>query len=92
MGKIIEDGGLSGYQKIRQWISGQRSSPHEMVATPISRGKSGQNPRPTCSTIVENPLQNGLFLQNKANFRKSQMDINLIITRNYEKNNALDTW
>jgi len=26
-----------------------------------------------------------IFLQNKANFRKSQMDVKLIITRNYEK-------
>jgi len=32
------------------------------------------------------------FMQNKANFRKSQMDVNLIITREYEKNIALDTW
>jgi hypothetical protein len=38
-----------------------------------------------CSTIVESPLQIDLFLQNKANFRKSQMNIKLIMTRNYEK-------
>jgi len=38
------------------------------------------------STIVENIRQIGLFMQNKANFRKSQMDITLIITSVYEKN------
>jgi len=37
------------------------------------------------STSVENVLQIGLFLQNKANFRKSQMDVTLNITRDYEK-------
>ncbi|MFQ6036008.1 MAG: hypothetical protein ACE5NM_09215, partial [Sedimentisphaerales bacterium] len=41
--------------------------------------------QPTFSTIVENPLQIGLFMQNKANFRKSQMDVKLIKTRDYEK-------
>jgi len=33
-----------------------------------------------------------IFMQNKANFRKIQMDVNLIITREYEKNIILDTW
>jgi len=32
------------------------------------------------------------FMQNKANFQKSQMDVKLIITRDYEKNIALDIW
>jgi len=32
------------------------------------------------------------FMQNKANFRKSQIDVNLIMTREYEKNIALDIW
>jgi len=36
-------------------------------------------------SIVENVLQIGLFLQNKANFRKSQMDIKLDILSDYEK-------
>jgi hypothetical protein len=39
----------------------------------------------TCSTIVENPLQIGQNMQNKANFKKSQMDVRLNISRNYEK-------
>ncbi len=29
--------------------------------------------------------KSALFMQNKANFRKSQMDVNLIMTREYEK-------
>jgi hypothetical protein len=40
---------------------------------------------PHFSTFVENFLQINLFLQNKANFRKSQMDVTLIITSNYKK-------
>ncbi|MHC4173187.1 MAG: hypothetical protein ACYTBX_17345 [Planctomycetota bacterium] len=39
---------------------------------------------PTCSTIVEDSLQISSFMQNKANFRKSQVNVNLYITRNYE--------
>jgi len=46
----------------------------------------------TFSTIVENVRQINLFLQNKANFRKSQMNISLIITRDYEKNIEQDIW
>jgi hypothetical protein len=41
---------------------------------------------PHYSTFVESIRQISLFMQNKANFRKSQMDIKLIITRDYEKN------
>jgi len=36
------------------------------------------------STSVENPLQIYLFMQNKPNFRKSQMNVNSLITMNYE--------
>ena len=35
------------------------------------------------STNVENPLQIGPFLQNKPNFRKSQMNVSDYITREY---------
>ncbi len=41
---------------------------------------------PTCSTSVENIRQIGVFLQNKANFRNGQMNINSFITKDYEKN------
>jgi len=41
------------------------------------------------STIVEIALQNHLFMQNKANFRKSQMNISCYITMDYDK---MDTW
>jgi len=33
-----------------------------------------------------------IFLQNKANFRKSQMDVKLITTRDYEKIIEQDIW
>ncbi len=35
-------------------------------------------------TTVEESLQINLFMQNKANFRKSQMNITDFITKNYE--------
>ena len=36
------------------------------------------------STIVESSLQIGLFMQNKANFRKSQVGVSPLITKDYE--------
>lgn len=36
------------------------------------------------STTVENPLQISPFLQNKPNFRKSQMNKTNVLTRDYE--------
>ncbi len=36
------------------------------------------------STSVEDPLQINLFMQNKPNFQKSQMNVNLCLTKNYE--------
>ncbi|MDH4240413.1 MAG: hypothetical protein OEW48_12700 [Phycisphaerae bacterium] len=41
------------------------------------------------STLVERSLQIHLFMQNKPNFRKSQMSVNSLITADYEQ---LDTW
>jgi hypothetical protein len=43
----------------------------------------------TISTTVESALQNHLFMQNEPNFRKSQMNVNNVLTREYEKK---DTW
>jgi hypothetical protein len=37
------------------------------------------------STLVESALQIRLFMQNKANFRKSQMNVNKVLTRDYKK-------
>ena len=37
------------------------------------------------STTVEESLQIRLFMQNKANFRKSQMNVNKEMTKDYEK-------
>jgi hypothetical protein len=39
---------------------------------------------PTCSTLVEDPLQIGPFMQNKANLRNEQMNISSFITSKYE--------
>ena len=36
-------------------------------------------------TTVKNSLQIRLFMQNKANFRKSQMNVNKVLTKDYEK-------
>jgi hypothetical protein len=41
------------------------------------------------STIVEDPLQTGPFMQNKANFRNSQINISSFTTSKYEQ---LDIW
>jgi len=41
------------------------------------------------STTVESALQIHLFMQNKANFQKSQMNVTHLLTMNYEKK---DTW
>ena len=35
-------------------------------------------------TLVKNPLQISSFMQNKANFRKAKMNVNSIITMDYE--------
>ncbi len=39
----------------------------------------------TISTLVVSALQIRLFMQNKANFRKSQMNVNKVLTMDYEK-------
>jgi hypothetical protein len=41
------------------------------------------------STLVERALQIHLFLTNKPNFRKSQMNVNKVLTKDYDK---MDTW
>jgi len=39
---------------------------------------------PFTFTIVENPLQIDLFMQNKPNFQKAKMNVNPYITMNYK--------
>jgi len=36
-------------------------------------------------TSVESALQIALFMQNEPNFRKSQMNVNKVLTKDYEK-------
>jgi len=40
-------------------------------------------------TLVVSALQNHLFMQNEPNFRKSQMNVSKVLTRDYDKK---DTW
>ncbi len=40
-------------------------------------------------TDVRKTLQINLFMQNKANFRKVKLNVNKVLTRNYDQ---LDTW
>ncbi len=40
----------------------------------------------------ESSTNRPIFMQNKANFRKSQMDVILNISRDYEKNIEQDIW
>ena len=40
---------------------------------------------PRSSTTVESPLQISPFCSNKPNFRKSQMNVNKVLTKDYEK-------
>ena len=44
---------------------------------------------PALSTLVERALQIQLFMQNKAKFRKSQMNLTDVIIMDYEQ---MDTW
>ncbi len=41
------------------------------------------------STSVESSLQNNLFMQNKANFRKVKLNVNKVLTKDYDR---MDTW
>jgi len=41
-------------------------------------------PSVLASTLVENPLQIDLFMQNKPNFRKSQMNLSVCMKIAYE--------
>jgi len=36
-------------------------------------------------TTVKSALQNHLFMQNEPNFRKSQMNVNKVLTMDYDK-------
>ncbi|MHC4594301.1 MAG: hypothetical protein ACYS19_05075, partial [Planctomycetota bacterium] len=44
-----------------------------------------------CSTIVENPLQIRLFMQNKAKVNIGKMNISVATTKHYDKNNEQST-
>jgi hypothetical protein len=44
---------------------------------------------PRLSTLVESPLQIKLFLQNEPKFRKVKLNVNKVLTSDYEQ---LDTW
>jgi hypothetical protein len=54
----------------------------ERKNSPISHGTCGHGLFDKCR---ERSTNRPIFMQNKANFRKSQMDIKLNISRDYEK-------
>ncbi len=58
-------------------------SSNSHLSSIVYRLSSINCPRP--STSVENPLQIDLFMQNKPNFQKSQMNVNLYNTTDYER-------
>ncbi len=59
-------------------------SPIHQFYNPLCLLSSVFCPRP--STTVEDSLQISPFLTNKANFRKSQMNVSPVITREYKNN------
>ncbi len=56
--------------------------PKGILAGPACRGRVSGEAGP--STFVENPLQIDLFMQNKPNFRKSQMNVSAFSKIAYE--------
>ena len=62
------------------------SPPYSLLLTPYSLFLRAFGP----FTSVEKPLQIfSLIMQNEPNFRKSQMNVNKVLTKDYEK---MDTW
>jgi len=57
--------------------------------SPISHGTCGHGLLYNCR---ESSTNRPIFMQNKANFQKSQMDVKLNILRYYEKKIEQDIW
>jgi len=62
--------------------------------SPISHGTCGHGLLYNCreSSSSATGTNRPCFMQNKANFRKIQMDVKLITTRDYEKKMEQDIW
>ena len=56
-----------------------------LIPSPLSLTPNPQSLTPRLSTTVESALQIKLFMQNEPNFRKSQMNVNKVLTTDYEK-------
>ncbi|MGB2809448.1 MAG: hypothetical protein WBC22_17030 [Sedimentisphaerales bacterium] len=59
-----------------------------LLINDLRRFKALYNCRDTFTDVMS-PLQIKLFMQNKPNFRKSQMNVNKVLTKAYDK---MDTW
>ncbi len=57
---------------------------HAIRYTSIENPTLAHYSLPRLSTTVENPLQINLFMQNKPNFRKSQMNVSILLQMDYE--------
>ena len=57
------------------------NSLHNMMIQPKTNNHLAFGP----STTVEESLQINSFMQNEPNFRKSQMNVNKVLTKDYEK-------
>ena len=66
----------------RRWIRALLDP--ELVERPALRGLLRSRVLSRPSTSVENPLQISSFLTNKANFPDVQMNVNKVLTRDYE--------
>jgi hypothetical protein len=65
-----------------------KNSPNLRLIKDLRHFKSLYNCR-ELSTSVESSLQNNLFMQNKANYRKVKLNVNKVLTKDYDQ---MDTW
>ena len=66
------------------WLKNPRNLRNPRLINDLRAYKALYNCRETFTDVMS-PLQIKLFMQNKANFRKSQMNVNKVLTRDYEK-------
>ena len=70
------------------WLKNPRNLRNPWLIKDLRENKALYNCRETFTDVMS-ALQIKLFMQNKPNFRKSQMNVNKVLTRDYDK---MDTW
>ena len=70
------------------WLKNPRNQRNPRLINDLCVYKVLYNCRDT-STGIESALQIRLFMQNKANFRKVKLNVNKVLTKDYDKK---DTW